>query len=163
MAGEKRRLPGGLGERVALGLMSLFFGAMFGFSELEIILSPMPDLGLMFTAVLVVTEVLLVAATLVAALLIIWSVAADSDQVETVGAGRFLDVVGRLPLISTAMLEACLAAGRFNENAPHRFGGRGKEVAARVPLLSLLDIDEANVGVMHQRCRLQGLPWLFVG
>ena len=68
-------LPWSISERLALGLASLFFGIPFGFAALVVLLTPMPPLGLMFTWVLIVTQELLLATTLVAVLGFVWAVA----------------------------------------------------------------------------------------
>jgi hypothetical protein len=54
-----------------------------------------------------------------------------------------------------------LSAGTFDQDATHCLGRGGKEVAAAVPVLDLLGIDQPNVGIMHERRRLQGLSGLF--
>jgi hypothetical protein len=50
----------------------------------------------------------------------------------------------------------------LDQNPPHRFRCGGKEMATRIPVLSLLDIHEPDVGVMDQRRRLQRLARLLV-
>ena len=53
-----------------------------------------------------------------------------------------------------------MAKERFN--ATHRLGGSPKEVPTTVPVLSFLDIHQADIGVMHQRRRLQRLARLLL-
>ena len=72
----ERTLPRSAGERLALGITSLFFGIPFGLMTLAVWLTPMPPLGVMFTCVLIVTEELLLATTVIAMLGFIWAVAA---------------------------------------------------------------------------------------
>ena len=53
--------------------------------------------------------------------------------------------------------------GSIDENSTHRLGGCGKEMPAGIPMLSLLDFHETNVGIMHEGRSLQRMPWLFIG
>lgn len=76
MPTEERTLPRSAGERLALGLTSLFFGIPFGLMALAVLLTPMPPLGVMFTCVLIATQELLLATTVVAVLGLIWAIAA---------------------------------------------------------------------------------------
>src|SRR5712691_8737049 len=61
-----------------------------------------------------------------------------------------------------AVFDAPRAPGVFDEDAPHRLGCCGEEMAAAIPLL-VCPAGETQPRLMHQRRRLQGLAWLFVG
>src|SRR6266581_3618987 len=61
-----------------------------------------------------------------------------------------------------AVFDAPLAPGVFDEDAPHRLGCCGEEMAAAIPLL-VCPAGETQPRLMHQRRRLQGLAWPFVG
>src|SRR6516225_9410203 len=50
-----------------------------------------------------------------------------------------------------------------HEETAHGFGGSSKEMAAAVPVLSLLHVHEPHIGFMHQRCGVQGLAGLLAG
>jgi hypothetical protein len=75
MSDVERTLPRAAGDRLALGITSLFCGTVFGFAAMVVLLTPMPPLGILFTFILVVTEELLLAATAVCMLSLIWIVA----------------------------------------------------------------------------------------
>ena len=47
------------------------------------------------------------------------------------------------------MPHAVLAAGLFHEYPRHRFGGRGKEMAATVPLRRLAGPDQPQIGFVN--------------
>jgi len=64
---------------------------------------------------------------------------------------------------SATMSDALLAARVLDKDAPHRLSRRGEEVAATVPTLGLLGIDEPNVRFMDQCRCLERLPRLFPG
>src|SRR5262249_47320808 len=64
---------------------------------------------------------------------------------------------------TAAALGAQFLSGSLHQDPPHRFGGCGKEVATAVPVLGLLDLNEAKVGLVDQRRRLQRLPRFFLG
>ena len=56
-----------------------------------------------------------------------------------------------------------LSAHRFpHQNPPHRLRRRRKEVPPTIPLLGLLHIHQPQIGLVHQRGRLQRLPRLLV-
>src|SRR6266571_4089036 len=61
-----------------------------------------------------------------------------------------------------AVFDAPLAPGVFDEDAPHRLCRCGEEMAAAIPLL-VCPAGETQPRLMHQRRRLQGLAWPFVG
>src|SRR5262249_36313373 len=54
-------------------------------------------------------------------------------------------------------------SGVLDQNAPHGLCCGGKEMAAAVPVLGFLVINQAQVRFMHQRGRLKCLPWLLLG
>jgi len=66
------------------------------------------------------------------------------------------------PLSAAPTAEATLAAGTFDHDPPHGFGGGSEEVAAAVEVLSLLDIDKPDIGVVNKCSGLQRLSWPFV-
>ena len=55
------------------------------------------------------------------------------------------------------MLDPCSPPGILDKDSPHRLGRGAKEVSTAVPMLSLLDIHEPDIGLMHQRRGLQRL------
>jgi hypothetical protein len=46
----------------------------------------------------------------------------------------------------------------LNEDVSHRLGGGTKEMGPPVPSW-VVAADQTKVGLMHERCRLEGLPW----
>jgi hypothetical protein len=60
------------------------------------------------------------------------------------------------------MFGALFSPGILNEDSPHRLGGGGKEVAAAVPVLCLIHIDQTQVGIMHEGRGLESLPGFFL-
>jgi hypothetical protein len=66
------------------------------------------------------------------------------------------------PLPIAAASESVLATGALNQDAAHRFSRGGEEVPPTIPVLRLVHIDEADVGLMDQRRRLQGLTRLLL-
>src|SRR5581483_1990107 len=67
------------------------------------------------------------------------------------------------PLASSAALVPLLVAGAVDEDAAHSLGRGGEEVAPAAPLLRLAAADQAEVGFMDERGRLECLPRLLVG
>jgi hypothetical protein len=61
---------------------------------------------------------------------------------------------------SAAVAEAALAAGALDQDAAHRLGGRGEEVAT---VGKGLIASQAKIGFMHQGRGLEGLPWFLLG
>ena len=55
------------------------------------------------------------------------------------------------------------AAGGVDEDAAHRFGRRGEEVSAAVPVLGLFDINQPEVRLVDQGGGLQGLAGVLQG
>ena len=82
-------------------------------------------------------------------------------------AGRFTgsqqDPVDILPGQVAAALERLFAASALDEDAAHGLGGSSEEVAAAVPVLGLVLIDEAEIGLVDESGGLQRLPWRFLG
>ncbi len=80
--------------------------------------------------------------------------------------GRVLDCARGLfeinPAGASASLERAPLACPFDEDPPHPFGCRGEEVAAAIPALNLVHVDQPDVCVVDQRRGLQRLPRLFV-
>src|SRR5262245_34520176 len=66
-------------------------------------------------------------------------------------------------MAAAAVLETTLAPGVLDEDAAHGLCGRSEEVAAAIPLLCPLLIDQAKIRLMDQCSCLQGLPGLFLG
>lgn len=62
---------------------------------------------------------------------------------------------------AAAVFVALLATCLLDENAAHGLGGRGKEVPAAIPVLRLVRIHKAKIGLMHERRCLQRLPGIF--
>ena len=87
----------------------------------------------------------------------------EGQEVLGGGRGRDVDVVEVLPLQPAAVLLGPLAAGVLDEDATHRLGRRGEEVAAAIPPLGLLAIDEPEVGLVDQGGGLERLPRLLLG
>jgi hypothetical protein len=54
------------------------------------------------------------------------------------------------------VFEVLLAAGVFDENPPHGFGGGHEEVVPAVPIAAL-GFHQTDVGLVHQSRRLEGL------
>ena len=65
-----------------------------------------------------------------------------------------LELVEVEPLAVAALFVRRLVPGPLHEDAAHGLGGRGEEVATAVPLLRLLGVHQAEVGLMDQRARL---------
>ncbi len=80
--------------------------------------------------------------------------------------GRFGCKLGQVPkfdpFASAAAFPGLVASGIVDQNPPHCFGGRGKKVAAVLPMLNLVDIDEPEIGLVDQGRGLKGLPRLLV-
>lgn len=68
-----------------------------------------------------------------------------------------------LTLSPTAVNRSSFVACAFDQDAPHRRGGRRKEVPAVVPVLLLgLFPDQTQVRLMNQCRGLESLPGLFL-
>jgi hypothetical protein len=82
------------------------------------------------------------------------------------GRGRRPSVRKRLIQLYTHALAATLAgvfaAGLVNEDAAHRFGGRGEKVATAVPGLGLLRVHEPQIRLVNQCRGLQSLARLLL-
>ncbi len=63
----------------------------------------------------------------------------------------------------STMFGPLLAKGIIDENPSHRLRGRREEMRPRIPLLSLLHVDQPYVRFMHQRRGLERLPRPFLG
>ncbi len=106
----ERTLPRAVAERAGLGVTSLILGIIFGLIAGVVLLTPMPPLGPLFTFVLLATEELLVASTVVCVLGLIWAVAMPA-WVETLfrSAWKELHValaLGMAPIVVLAVLAA---------------------------------------------------------
>ena len=60
------------------------------------------------------------------------------------------------------MLLTLLSPSLLDQNSPHCFGRRPKEVTSPIPLLRLLHIDQSHISFVNQHRRLQRLPRLFL-
>ncbi len=65
-------------------------------------------------------------------------------------------------LEAATVFEALLATGVLHQDAAHCLGRCGEEVAAAVPMPGS-GANEPQVGLVHQRGRLERLTWGFVG
>jgi hypothetical protein len=63
----------------------------------------------------------------------------------------------------TAVLLTGLPPCAFHQDPPHRFGRGAKEVAEAVPMLSLFNVYEPDIGLMHQGRCLQRLTGFLLG
>jgi hypothetical protein len=61
-----------------------------------------------------------------------------------------------------ALFEGLLATGVVDEYSAHGFGGRGKEMAAAVPMHFFRAVHHSQIRFVDERCSLQGLARLFV-
>ena len=64
---------------------------------------------------------------------------------------------------SAAVTDRLFAAGGVHENSPHGLGSGSEEMAAMVPMRPRPISDQAQVGLVNQSGRLQGLPRLLLG
>ena len=55
-------------------------------------------------------------------------------------------------------LQASLVASPVKKNPPHRLSRGGEEMASAVPMLDLLDIDQSEIRIMHQRVACSVCP-----
>ena len=85
------------------------------------------------------------------------------EEVHGGGRGRDVDGVDVLPLQPAAVPLGSLAAGVLDEDTPYRLGRCREEMPAPIPPLSLLAIDQAEVGLVDQGGRLERLPRLLPG
>src|SRR6516165_11695311 len=61
------------------------------------------------------------------------------------------------------MAPSTLMPGLLDEDAPHRLGGGGEEVATILPGRAVRVADQPEVGLVDQRCRLEGLSRRLAG
>ena len=64
---------------------------------------------------------------------------------------------------SRASLILSFPSRTLNKNPPHSFGGCREKMPSIIPTLRLLNINEPQICLMHQRRSLQRLAGLFVG
>ncbi len=69
----------------------------------------------------------------------------------------------RVCLSRAAALEAFAVSSPVDQDAPHRLGGGGEEVAAAVPPRGVAGTDEPEVGLVDERSRLVRVAWLLDG
>ena len=69
----------------------------------------------------------------------------EGQQIEWVS-GRDIDHIGDviqiMPCAQTDCLSRQLTSRLFNQDSSHRFGGRGKEMPTRIPVLRFNDVDK---------------------
>ncbi len=81
----------------------------------------------------------------------------DREKVFTaVKTAQAVDV-NILPLKLPAVLQTEFTSRVLNKNTPHCLCRGDEEVAPRIPMLSLLHVNEPNVGLVHQRRGLKRL------
>ena len=82
------------------------------------------------------------------------------DRQQLVGRLGCDDLIGikLLPDKLPAMPEPALASSVLDQDSPHRFGGRGEEVAAAVPGLLRVLTHQPQVGFVDQGRAGKGLP-----
>ena len=86
----------------------------------------------------------------------------SSTNRSTVDVGRSeLIQVGVDALVVATLLRTSLAAGTFDQDAAHSFGGGGVEVTTTVPVPIRVTPDEPEVCLVNQGGRLESLPRLF--
>ena len=76
------------------------------------------------------------------------------------------DKLGEVEILSldvATVFAAALAPRILNQDPPHRFRRRAKEMAARIPLLRRVPFYEPQVRLVHERRRLECLPRPFLG
>src|SRR5207244_345222 len=73
-----------------------------------------------------------------------------------------LNVVDIEPLVTSAVAGGPFAASIINEDTPHRFGSRGEEMSAAIPLRVFAGC-EAKPGLMDESSGLKGVAWRFLG
>jgi hypothetical protein len=66
-----------------------------------------------------------------------------------------------LPIPPSALRQ--VSPGLIDEDAPHGLSRRGKEVAATVPVLGFLGLDQPEVGFMNESGGLESLAGGFLG
>ena len=67
------------------------------------------------------------------------------------------------PLPVAAVLQASLAAGLVDQDAAHRLGRGGEEVAPAVPVLGLVHVDQPEIRLVDQGRGLERLAGLLLG
>ena len=86
----------------------------------------------------------------------------DREKVFTaVKTAQAVDV-NVLPLKLSAVLQTEFTSRILNKNTPHGLSGSGKEMAARIPMLSLRHVNEPNVRLVYQRRGLKRLAGLLL-
>src|SRR5437016_8449634 len=64
-----------------------------------------------------------------------------------------LDITQLQSLAVASGLDTLLVSGSFDENTPHCFRGRGKEMAPTIPLWRFFGVDKTQIGLVNQgRC-----------
>ncbi len=87
----------------------------------------------------------------------------EFNQVVTDTGSRQRDIVECDAFPVPSMFFCTLAACGVDENAPHRLGGRGKEVCPAFPELGPLHIHEPHIRLVDKSGWLQSLPGVFLG
>ncbi len=70
--------------------------------------------------------------------------------------------IDRPPLPAATALEPFAIAGTIQQDPPHRLGRRREKVPATLPALALIRADDSQIGLMHERRRLESLTGLLV-
>ena len=68
---------------------------------------------------------------------------------------RKIVLVQRHPLPAGPAAQRSMVTGLIDQNPPHRLGGRREEVPATVPFLCRVDVDQPQIGFMHEGGGLQ--------
>jgi hypothetical protein len=86
----------------------------------------------------------------------------QGQQVEVRPGARRFDVGQLFARVLAAGLEGSLMAGAFHDDAPHRLGRGGEEVATAVPALGRLRVHQPEISLVDEVGRLESLPRLFL-
>lgn len=82
----------------------------------------------------------------------------DNQNIERRFGSDDLDMFQFLPLEAAALSLTQFSTRLVDEYSPHRFGSGRKEMSAAIPSCGVLGIDESQVGLVDEGCRLQSLP-----
>jgi hypothetical protein len=86
----------------------------------------------------------------------------DRQQFVVGGRGCRFEAFERTPFGRAAAPLTAAPPRVFDQHAAHRFRGSREEMAAAVPVLSLLDIDQPDVRLVDQGRRLERLAGLLL-
>jgi hypothetical protein len=85
----------------------------------------------------------------------------DGEQLILFGWGGDFHVVNIHALLPSAMPPRSFDAGAIDQNSPHGFGGRAKEVSPILEVRFIVAADEPKPRLMDKRSRLQSMAWRF--